>query len=160
TDKISNQFLVTYTRIQDKRTSKSSPFPFIDIKKDGDSYLSLGYELFSWKNDVINNVTTFTNNLSYVTGKHNITAGISFDYLTFGNSFQRYGTSYYRYSSIDDFLNNATPEAYALTYSVLPDGRDPYAEVNFGLGGIYAQDEIRLNDKFKLTAGLRVDMPF
>src|SRR5690606_20330290 len=109
---------------------------------------------------VINNVTTFTNNLSYVTGKHNITAGISFDYLTFGNSFQRYGTSYYRYSSIDDFLNNATPEAYALTYSVLPDGRDPYAEVNFGLGGSYAQDEIRLNDKFKLTGGLRVDMPF
>lgn len=159
-NKMSNQLLVTYTRIQDKRTSNSSPFPFIDIKKDGDAYLSLGYELFSWKNDVINNVTTFTNNFTYTTGRHNITAGLSFDYLTFGNSFQRYGTSYYRYSSIDDFLNNATPEAFGLTYSVLPDKRDPYAEVDFGLGGLYLQDEYRVNDKFKLTAGLRVDLPF
>lgn len=159
-NKVSNQFLATYTRIQDRRTSNSSPFPFIDIKKDGDAYMSLGYELFSWKNDVINNVTTFTNNLTYTTGKHNITAGIAFDYLTFGNSFQRYGTSYYRYASMEDFLNNATPEAFALTYSVLPDGRDPYAELDFGLGGIYLQDEYRFNDRLKVTGGLRVDMPF
>lgn len=159
-NKVSNQFLATYTRIQDKRTSKSDPFPFIDIKKDGDSYLSLGYELFSWKNDVINNVTTITNNLSYTTGKHNLTGGFTFDYLTFGNSFQRYGTSYYRYASIDDFINNATPEAFALTYSVLPDGRDPYAELDFGLGGLYLQDEYRVTDKLKVTAGIRMDLPF
>ncbi len=158
-DKVSNQFLATFTKIQDKRTSKSSPFPFIDIKKDGDSYLSLGYELFSWKNDVINNVTTITNNLTYLMGKHNFTFGAAFDYLTFGNSFQRYGTSYYRYSSIDDFLNDATPEAFALTYSVLPGGVDPYAELDFGIGSLYAQDEIRMNDKFKLTLGLRADLP-
>ena len=158
-DNSSNQLLVTYTRIQDKRTSKSSPFPFIDIKKDGDAYLSLGYELFSWKNDVINNVTTFTDNYNFSRGKHNFTIGGAFDYLTFGNSFQRYGTSYYRYSSIDDFLNNATPEAFAITYSVLPDGSDPYAELNFGLAGLYAQDEFRFSDKLKVTFGLRADLP-
>ena len=159
-NKVSNQLLVTYTKIQDKRTSKSSPFPFIDIKKDKDSYLSLGYELFSWKNDVVNNVTTITNNLSYSSGKHNFTGGFTFDYLTFGNSFQRYGTSYYRYASIDDFINNAAPEAFALTYSVLPDGRDPYAELDFGLGGLYFQDEYRVTDRLKVTAGLRADLPF
>ncbi len=157
---LSNQLLITYTKIQDKRTSKSSPFPFIDIKKDNDTYLSLGYELFSWKNDVVNNVTTFTDNLTYVTGNHNFTFGASFDYLTFGNSFQRYGTSYYRYASIDDFLNNATPEAFAITYSLLPGGKDPYAALDFGLGSLYAQDEYRISDRFKLTAGLRVDKPF
>lgn len=156
---LSNQLLVTYTRIQDKRTSKSEPFPFIDIKKDGDAYMSLGYELFSWKNDVINNVLTFTDNVTYNLGKHNITAGLTFDYLKFGNSFQRYGTSYYRYKSLNDFLTNAAPEAFAITYSVLPDKRDPYAELAFGLGGVYAQDEYRLADNFKVTAGIRVDLP-
>jgi hypothetical protein len=158
--KLSNQLLVTYTSINDRRTSKSDVFPFIDIKKDGDAYMSLGYELFSWQNEVRNNVTTFTNNLTYKMGMHNITAGAAFDYLTFGNSFQRYGTSYYRYSSMDDFLNNRTPEAFGLTFSVLPDGRDPFAELNFGLGSLYLQDEIRVNDKLKLTAGLRMDIPF
>ena len=48
---LSNQLLVTYTKIQDTRGSKSDIFPFIDIKKDGDAYMSLGYELFSYKND-------------------------------------------------------------------------------------------------------------
>ncbi len=156
----SNQFLVTYTKIRDGRTSESEPFPFIDIKKDGDNYMSLGYELFSWKNEVLNNVTTITNNLTFTSGKHNFLAGASFDYLTFGNSFQRYGTSYYRYSSMDDFLNNATPEAFGLTYSVLPDGRDPFSELDFGLGGLYIQDEFRASNKLKLTLGVRMDVPF
>ncbi len=159
-DKISNQLLVTYTNIQDKRTSKSEPFPFIDIKQDGDNYMSLGYELFSWKNEVQNNVTTFTNNLTLNAGKHTIVGGITFDYLTFGNSFQRYGTSYYRYSSLDDFFNNATPEAFGLTYSVLPGGREPRAELDFGLGGLYVQDQFRASDKLKLTLGVRMDVPF
>lgn len=159
-NKFSNQFLVTYTRIQDKRTSKSSPFPFVDIKKDNDSYLSLGYELFSWKNDVINNVTTITNNFNYYAGKHTLTAGFAFDYLTFGNSFQRYGTSYYRYSSVDAFLNNAAPEAFAITYTLQPDGSDPYAKLDFGLGGLYLQDGYNVSDRLKITAGLRVDKPF
>lgn len=158
-NKISNQLLVTYTRIQDKRTSKSTPFPFVDIKKDGDSYLSFGYELFSWKNDVINKVTTITDNVSINLGKHNITAGASFDYLTFGNSFQRYGTSYYRYDSLQQFLANQTPSAFAITYSFLPGGEDPYAELSFGLAGLYLQDEYRFSDRFKLTGGVRVDLP-
>ena len=158
--KISNQLLVTYTRIQDKRTSDSSPFPFVDIKKDGDAYMSFGYELFTWKNDVINKVTTFTDNITFNLGKHTLTGGISFDYLTFGNSFQRYGTSYYRYDSLQQFLDGLTPSAFGLTYSLLPDGSDPYAELDFGLGGLYLQDEFRVSNKFKLTAGIRLDRTF
>jgi hypothetical protein len=159
-DKLSNQLLVTYTRIQDKRTSGSEPFPFVDIKKDGDSYMSFGYELFTWKNDVINKVTTITDNISYNLGKHGLTAGFSFDYLTFGNSFQRYGTSYYRYDSLAQFLRDLTPSAYAKTYSLLPGGVDPYAELDFGIGGVYFQDEYRASDKLKVTAGIRLDIPF
>ncbi|MBK9566647.1 MAG: TonB-dependent receptor [Saprospiraceae bacterium] len=157
--KISNQLLVTFTKINDKRGSNSEEFPFIDILSGGDSYMSLGYELFSFKNEVRNNVFTLTNNLSFTKGKHNFTGGFSFDYLTFGNSFRRYGTSYYKFASIDDFLNERQPTAFARTYSVLPGGKDPFAELNFGLAGVYFQDQYRVNDKFKLTAGVRFDMP-
>ena len=34
------------------RTSNSDLFPFVDIWKDGDQYMSFGYELFSYNNDV------------------------------------------------------------------------------------------------------------
>lgn len=157
---LSNQVLATFTNSQDKRTSKSSPFPFIDIKKGGDSYLSLGYELFSWKNDVVNKTFTFTDNVTYKMGKHTFTGGVTFDYLSFGNSFQRYGTSYYRYDSLNQFLNNQLPSAYAITYSLLPGGKDPYAELDFGLGGLYVQDEFNVNSRLKITPGIRVDLPF
>ena len=46
--KISNKLLVSYTAIEDKRTSPSTIFPFVDIYKDGDQYMSFGYELFSY----------------------------------------------------------------------------------------------------------------
>lgn len=157
--KLSNQFLATYTLAQDTRTSKSSPFPFIDIKKDGDSYISLGYELFSYNNDVKNTTVNFIDNLTYYAGKHTILAGVSYEQMYFGNSFLRYGTSYYRFNSIDDFINGATPAAFAYTYSLLPGGKLPVADLTFGQGSAYLQDDFAVNSKLKLTAGLRVDLP-
>lgn len=153
----SNKLLFTYTKIRDTRSSNSDIFPFVDIYKDGDPYMSFGYELFSLDNDVINNVLTFTDNYSYYLGKHTITAGASFDKLYFGNSYKRYGTSYYRYASMDDFFNNAAPTTFGLTYPY--PGNDGYAELDFGYASVYAQDEYQFTDNFKSTFGVRLEMP-
>lgn len=155
-NKFSNQFLATYTEANDpKRSSKSSIFPFIDIQKGGDNYIAAGYELFSFGNDVQNNTTTFNDNITYTSGKHIITAGAAYEKIYVKNYFIRYGTSYYRFSSVDDFLNNAAPNAFAITYPA--PGRNPFVELDFGQASLYAQDEISLNNKLKLTVGLRGD---
>lgn len=157
-NRANNQFLATYTNIETNRTSGSTPFPFVDIwDGSGNQYISLGYELFSYKNAVKNKVITFTNNFSYNAGNHSFTAGAAFDHLYFGNSFLRYGTSYYRYASVDDFVNNAAPTAFALTYGY--GGTEPIAELTFGQLALYLQDEYQVNDRFKLLAGVRVDKP-
>ncbi|NLM92842.1 MAG: TonB-dependent receptor [Bacteroidales bacterium] len=158
-NKVANKFLATYTKIRDTRSSPSEMFPFVDIYKDGDPYMSFGYELFTFDNDVINNVLTLTNNLSYFLGKHTLTAGAAFEHLYFGNSYKRYGTSYYRFASMDDFFNNAEPTAFGLTYPYEGAG-DGYAELNFGWGSVYAQDEIQVFDNLKVTAGVRFELPF
>lgn len=158
-NKSANKALFTFTQIRDTRSSKSSIFPFVDIYKDGDPYMSFGYELFSFDNDVKNNVFTFTDNFTHYFGKHTLTAGISYDQLYFGNSYKRYGTSYYRYASMDDFFNNAAPTTFGLTYPYEGAGNG-YAELNFGLGAVYAQDEWQLADNFKLTGGIRLEIPF
>lgn len=156
--KLSNQFIATYTKANDpKRSSKSTPFPFIDIWEGGFNYISAGYELFSWNNDVVNNTLTFNDNVTYTTGKHTITAGAAYENIYVQNYFLRYGTSYYRYNSLADFFNNAAPSAYAITFPV--QGRSPFVELKFGQASLYAQDEIKFNDKFKLTVGLRADRP-
>ncbi|MBQ9882922.1 MAG: TonB-dependent receptor [Bacteroidaceae bacterium] len=165
---ISNQLLFTYTKIDDIRGSNSAPFPFIDIMNgyttsaDGtvtqtlEPYMSLGYELFTWNNGVHNNVTTITDNFTAYLGAHKLTAGFSFEHQMANNAYMRNGTGYYRYRSLDDFLNSAAPEAVALTYGY--DGeKNPAAQVRFNQYGLYAQDEWSLGNNLKLTGGIRFD---
>ena len=149
--KFSNQLIATYTNANDpKRSTNSSIFPFIDIKKGGDSYISAGYELFSFGNDVQNNTLTHYNeNLTYTNGKHVITGGVSYEKIYVKNQFLRYGTSYYRYDSLAQFLNNMAPSAFALTYPYA--GQKPFVELDFAQFSLYAQDEIQINDQFKIT---------
>ncbi|MDX2429881.1 MAG: TonB-dependent receptor, partial [Bacteroides sp.] len=163
-DKLSNQFLTTFTKINDVRGSTSEPFPFIDIMYDDgtgnpqavEPYMSAGYELFTWNNGVNNNIFNITDNITYYANNHKITGGISFEYQMANNSYMRNGTGYYRYANIDDFLNQAAPRDFALTYGY--DGEtNPSAEVAFNQFGLYVQDEWNLNSDFKLTFGLRAD---
>lgn len=166
--KVSNQLLATYSRIQDKRTSPSDQiFPFVDIwdagRGDGDAnYMSFGTELFTFNNDVINNNYSIINNLTYVEGKHTITAGVAFEVQNFGNSFTRSGTSYYRYASVEDFLTTGTPNevspiTFALTYPYA--GQETYSRVNFGLASMYVQDRYSVNDRLAVTFGVRAELP-
>lgn len=163
-DKISNQLLFTYTNIEDIRGSKSSIFPFIDIMAGKDSegnqlmepYISLGYELFTYNNGVKNKITNVTDNFTYLIGAHKITAGASYEHQFANNAYMRNGTGYYRYNSVEDFLNQATPESFAITYG-FNGVSAPNAQVAFNQIGFYAQDEWNISPKFKLTYGVRFD---
>lgn len=165
---IANQLLFTYSNIQDERGSNSAPFPFIDILAGYDTaadgtvtqkiepYMSLGYELFSWNNAVNNKVTTLIDNFTYYIGTHKLTAGLSFEHQLANNSYMRNGTGYYRYRSLDDFLNGAAPESVAIQYGY-NGNTHPHAQVRFNQLGFYMQDEWNVLKKLKLTAGIRFD---
>jgi hypothetical protein len=59
---------------------------------------------------------------------------------------------------MEDFMNSATPTSYGLTYGY--NGTEaPGAELAFGMLGAYVQDEWSLSDVFRLTYGLRMDLP-
>ncbi|MEE4175956.1 MAG: carboxypeptidase regulatory-like domain-containing protein [Bacteroides sp.] len=161
---VSNQFLTTYTKIKDMRGSTSEPFPFIDIMygvTEGgqqilEPYISAGYELFTWNNGVNNNIFNVINNTNIYLSDHKITLGASYEFQMANNSYMRNGTGYYRYASLEDFLNQAAPRDFALTYGY--DGeKNPAAEVRFNQIGAYAQDEWNLSSDFKLTYGIRAD---
>jgi len=164
-DNVSNQLLATYTNIEDLRGSNSAPFPMVDImagrNPDGsqilEPYMSFGYELFTWNNGVHNKIFTITDNLSWSLNSHNITAGFRFEHQMADNAYMRSGTGYYRYSSVDDFLNGAAPEGFSLTYGY--DGEaNPAAEVKFNQYGLYLQDDWDINDRLKITYGTRADL--
>lgn len=157
-DKVSNQLLATMSQLDDIRGSNSSKFPFIDIL-DGTGispYMSAGYELFTWNNGVHNRTVTVKDDVTIYLGDHKVTAGAGYEYQMADNSYMRNGTGYYRYNSLDDFFNGAAPETVALTYGY--DGEEnPAARVRFNKLAAYGQDEWNINEKFKLTAGLRIE---
>ncbi len=157
---LSNQFLATFSKLDDMRGTNSEEFPFIDIRNDDGSsvmpYISLGYELFTWNNGVHNTHLSIKDDLTYYAGNHKFTAGLNYEYQMADNSYMRNGTGYYRYRSLEDFFSGATPEVVCLTYGY--DGeQNPAARVRFHKAGIYGQDEWNATDNFKLTAGLRID---
>lgn len=155
-ENLSNELLATYSKLDDVRGTNSSEFPFIDILKDGQAYLSLGYELFTWNNAVHNNVWNVKDELTYYLGNHKIIGGLAYEYKMADNSYMRNGTGYYRYTSLDEFLNGGIPEIVNLTYGY--DGeKAPAARVRTNKYSLYAQDEWSMTDNFKLTYGLRID---
>ncbi|MBR6347152.1 MAG: TonB-dependent receptor [Bacteroidales bacterium] len=162
-DNVSNQLLATYSNIHDWREANCDIFPFVDIMDSSAGtgskmtpYLSFGHELFSYNNAVHNHVVTVKDDVTMNFGAHKLTAGLSYEFQYADNSYMRSGTGYYRYASLDDFLQQKAPESVGITYGY--GGQlNPSAKVRFHQLAAYAQDEWSISDKFKLTAGLRLD---
>ena len=104
----------------------------------------------------------YKDDVTWYAGNHKVTGGVSYEYQMADNQYMRNGTGYYRYGSVDDFIKGATPEVVALTYGYIKEGTTepefaPAARVQFHKAGIYGQDEWSVNDRFKLTYGVRLD---
>lgn len=176
TNALSNSLLIAFTNYEQPRETDSDVFPFIDIM-DGDPtkgtvLMSAGYELFSYRNQVKNNTLIITDNLTYSLGAHTITGGLSYEYQYINNSYWRQGTGYYRFKDLNAFKAYANgegtgkpynsdyhPTAFALSYPINGNTYDDVPELGFGQFSAYAQDEWNLTNAFKLTYGLRIDVP-
>lgn len=156
---LSNQFLMTFSKLNDVRGTNSSEFPFIDIldgSGDINNYMALGYELFTYNNAVHNTVWNVKDDVTYYSGNHKVMAGFNYEHQMADNQYMRNGTGYYRYNSVDDFINGATPEVVCLTYGYNGE-TSPAARIQYSKLGFYVQDEWNATDKLKLTGGLRFD---
>ena len=157
TNDLSNQRLVTYSKLDDVRGTNSSVFPFVDILDgNGTNYISFGEELFTYNNAVHNSVWNAKDDVTWYLGNHKLLGGVSFEHQMADNSYMRNGTGYYRYKTLDDFLNGRTPEIVALTYGYNGE-ENPTARVQYSKVGLYLQDEWQATRNLKLTYGLRLD---
>ena len=138
--KFSNKFLASYTYIQDTRTSNSDLFPFVDIWQDGDQYMSFGYELFSYNNDVQNKTLSFTDNVTINLDKHTVTAVLLL--IIFISAIHISVKEHHITDTLllMTLLMVPTPSGFGVTYGYNGDDA-PGAEATFGLGAVYAQDE-------------------
>lgn len=162
--KISNVLRATYSHQNDPRNSDSSPFPMVDIldgtqsaSSAGNVLTTFGYEAFTYGNLRDVKTTTFSDDLSMALGKHNLTLGLQAEFSTTKNGFQRFGTGFYTFRSWDDFVNNARPLQYSVTYPLTADGSQAYPSFKFAQYSAYLQDQFSVSDRLKLTAGIRFE---
>ena len=175
-----NKLQVGYTHFDDFRNALSTPAPTITLQEGGSNYIIAGHEPFSINNRLDQKVFQFTNNLNIFKGDHTFTFGISYEKFQFDNSFNLgvYGAQGVFFPTGDisdfrdpsnipglvDFYQNAFDAAIAANASLEANGAGnpggwALAETNVGQLAFYLQDEWNINEKFKLTYGVRFDKP-
>jgi hypothetical protein len=96
---------------------------------------------------------------NYTYNNHDFTGGLQFETSDVKNGFQRFGAGYYLFNSWDDFKNGAKATNYALTYPLTADGSQAFPGFKFNQWSLYVQDQFTVNDKLKLTGGIRLELP-
>ncbi len=172
--KFSNNFIIGYTYQNEDRGSRGSFFPLVEIAQGGATYITFGFEPFTPNNRLNYKTFQMQNNFTYYGRKHTITAGFNLERLSFVNVFFPFSQGRYAFNSLQDFYTAAnayladpgrttspvTVRNYRLNYSALPGGAEPVQPTKVTYAGVYLQDEIQAADNFKVTAGMRIDVPF
>jgi outer membrane receptor for ferrienterochelin and colicin len=158
-----NKFTLGYTKVNDDRDPTGNPFPRVIIN-DNQGTITFGSEPFSTANLLNQDVFTITNDFEIYKGKHTITIGTHNEFYSVGNLFISRNFGQYTYANLNDFLTDQTATDYRHGFSLVDnlsgDESQAIAKFNAGQIGFYVQDEFQVNDRLKLTGGVRVDIPF
>jgi len=167
-----NNFIGGYDKqIEDRGLIGGGLFPTIDIKQGTATYISVGLDPFTQGNKLSYSTLHFTDNLTKTIGKHSLVFGANFEYFKSSNLFFSGSNGVYVFNSLADFYASANeslanggapsttistmPNKVQFKYSALPGGVEPMQILKSNKLDLYAQDEMKLSDKFKLTVGLR-----
>ncbi len=168
-DNTSNSLILGRTTVRDDRDILGDPFPQIELN-DGNGRITVGTDNFSFSNIVNQDVFTITNNFNLFKGKHNFTFGTHNEFFTIENLFTIFSTPEYTYffDGPNRFLNDENPDLLLFGHEQAfgsdqirfgDDATNLGPSFNAAQLAFYGQDEIQLNRDFKLTLGLRLDIP-
>ncbi len=170
----SNNLILGATIVRDDRDILGDPFPQIVIP-DGSADIVVGTDNFSLSNIVFQDVYTLTNNFNLYKGKHTFTFGTHNEFFKIQNLFTIFSTPRYEYffDGLNRFLDPSgvpqNPDLILFGHEQLAAGQ---SDLRIGdeaenLGptfnalqmAFYAQDEFQMTNDFKLTFGVRADIP-
>ena len=176
-EKISNVARVTWSHQNEPRSYVGDLFPTVDImdpisendvktgglnpELEGTKALlaSFGLDPFTYGNLRDVHTVTVTDEVSFAIQKHNVIAGINYEFDRTANGYMQGGAGYYVYNSWQDFLDDKKPAAFAITHSNRDDLKQVFPTFDYNQLSLYAQDEWNASDNFKLTYGLRLELP-
>ena len=166
----SNVLRVTWSHQNEPRSFVGDLFPTVDILEtleDGTKAVltSFGPDPFTYGNLRDVQTVVVTDEFSYTKGINNFVAGLQFEWNDTKNGYMQGGAGYYVFNSWEDFKSQATsnpaaPAAFAITHANRDDLQQVFPSFQYMQASAYLQDELNISDNFKLTAGIRFEMPF
>ena len=161
----SNVLRVTWSHQNEPRSFVGDLFPTVDILQtleDGTRTVltSFGPDPFTYGNLRDVQTVVVTDEFSYTKGINNFVAGLQFEWDDTKNGYMQGGAGYYVYDSWEAFKAKGKPVAFAITHSNRDDLQQVFPSFQYMQASAYVQDELNISDNFKLTAGIRFEMPF
>jgi outer membrane receptor for ferrienterochelin and colicin len=156
---MSNQLRFSYTRTEDQRIL-GTPFPEVRITVSSGQSVLLGEERNSHANALDQTVIAITDDFSIFAGDHTITIGTNNEFYGFDNLFIADYLGTYQYPSVSAFADS-TANNYQVSYANLDVTGTPTPRAAWSMmqAGVYVMDEWEVNQRLRLTGGLRVDVP-
>lgn len=159
--KFSNNLILGYSSIRDNRKTAGELFPQITISNIGGvsgANAEFGSQRSSVANELDQDIFEITNNFKWNIGKSIFTLGTHNEFFTFRNLFINNYNGRWDYNNVDDFINNK-PARVRATYSLIQGVDMPEAKFSASQLGFYAQGDSEVFQNFRLTYGLRLDVP-
>jgi hypothetical protein len=112
-------------------------------------------ERFSGANALDQDVFELTDDLTLLLGNHTVTVGTHNEAFKFKNLFLSDFYGYYYFPNLTAFQNGLATQ-YSISFA---NTSDPAVGFKVRQYGVYAGDQWRVNDRFTLTFGVRLDKP-
>lgn len=162
-NRISNNLIIGYTSIHDYREpSARADFPQVQIVgRTPGSTIFFGTDREASIFNLKQRTLEITDNMTIRAGKHTITVGTHNEMYNIDYGFVNSWNGRVTYQSIEDFLTNK-PQRVQGNFNFFNNSSDhlynnPPASFRVNFLSVYAQDEIRISPRFKVTPGIRLD---
>lgn len=165
----SNVLRATWSYQNEPRDYPGDLFPTVDILEPytdpngGTQYgmfTTFGVDPITPMNVRRVSIFNITDEVTYTIGRHNLVGGLQFESDHIINGYTPGGTGWYLFDSWDSFTSGAEPIAFMISHANLDDPTaTAYPTMNIYNASLYMQDEMELSAYFKLTAGMRLELP-
>ena len=165
-----NTFRATWSYQNEPRFFDGDTFPTVNIlepyvDKEGRTnyaiYATFGIDPFTYNNTRRVSTYNVTDEITYTTGIHNFIGGVQYETNRVVNGYMQGGAGWYLFDSWETFMNGGNPLSFTMTHANSDNPTESvYANFDYSQASLYAQDEMEFSQYFKLTAGLRLEMPF
>ena len=170
--KLNNTLRGTYSFQDQPRSNEyGESVPVVEIVMEEQGHYpswALTGDLFTYHNFAQTKTTVITDELNIQLGKHNLFGGLQYEHDYAANGYAQAAAGYYAFQATPervaagDWENVFTPantRLFGITYGNNADHSPFTAKMSTNQWSLYLQDNMSLSDRFRMSLGVRFELP-